>query len=204
MGYRFRARAFNFKGFGPFSPAEPAVFPPPIKAPCPPTSIVSSTEFGGANARFLVDVSYSSASLNSSCAGGISGFKIVGDSQGAASGADIVVEGAGQDGPGNSIRFVFVPGQPGDNGEYRATCSPPAVYRFRAAAINSFGQGLFSGLSAADAAPSCSGDGTDKLCCSGYCEIFATGTCATSSTVRHPRLTCQGIAPVLFCGFAPF
>ncbi len=31
MGYRFRARAYNFKGFGPFTPFEPAVFPPPIK-----------------------------------------------------------------------------------------------------------------------------------------------------------------------------
>lgn len=31
MGYRFRARAFNFKGFGPFSPFEPPVFPNPIK-----------------------------------------------------------------------------------------------------------------------------------------------------------------------------
>lgn len=49
---------------------------------------------------------------------------------------------------------MFVPGQPGDNGEYRASCSPAAVYRFKAAAINDFGQGLFSGLSPADSAPS--------------------------------------------------
>lgn len=52
------------------------------------------------------------------------------------------------------IRFVFIPGQPGDNGEYRASCSPAAVYRFKAAAFNAFGQGLFSALSAPDSAPS--------------------------------------------------